>query len=181
MLGSGGGGGGGGSVGDVDSLDEQTVNGGGGGDKDDAGAGGGGGDGGARGRGILPRRREVPARVKPPGRDGAAESGSFARSAGTNLVRRCWLTVLKPVLKAPMLSALDTIISQTAFNFCFQIHPAPLQPGCDRGEGGGGRGGGGAGGGRETGGGSGCGGRAGEQLEAQTLALAAAAAGRPGT
>ena len=126
MLGSGGGGGGGGSVGDVDSLDEQTVNGGGGGDKDDAGAGGGGGDGGARGRGILPRRREVPARVKPPGRDGAAESGSFARSAGTNLVRRCWLTVLKPVLKAPMLSALDTIISQTAFNFCFQIQLAPL-------------------------------------------------------
>ena len=38
-------------------------------------------------------------------------------------VGRCRLTVPKPVLKAkrPMVSALETIIWYTAFNWCFQI------------------------------------------------------------
>jgi hypothetical protein len=34
-----------------------------------------------------------------------------------------------PVLKAPMVSALGTRISWTAFTLCFQIQPAPLHPG----------------------------------------------------
>ena len=83
-LGSGGGGGGDGG-GDIDSLNEHTVKGGGRGDEDDAGAGGEGGEAGAR-CGNLPRRRDVPARVKAPSRESVElGGGSFARSAGTNL------------------------------------------------------------------------------------------------
>jgi hypothetical protein len=44
-------------------------------------------------------------------------------------VRRCRLTVSKPVFKAPMVSALETTRSQTAFNVCFQFQLAPLLPG----------------------------------------------------
>ena len=39
-------------------------------------------------------------------------------------VGRCRLLVSKPVLKAPMVSALATIIFSTAFKFCFQIQLA---------------------------------------------------------
>jgi len=45
------------------------------------------------------------------------------------MVGRCRLTVSKPVLKAPMVSALETIIWQTAFNCCFQSQLAPLHHG----------------------------------------------------
>jgi hypothetical protein len=41
-------------------------------------------------------------------------------------VGRCRFTVSEPVLKAPMVSALDTIISQTAFILCIQFPLAPL-------------------------------------------------------
>ena len=36
---------------------------------------------------------------------------------------------IKTVLKAPMVSALETIISYTAFNVCFQFKLAPLHNG----------------------------------------------------
>jgi hypothetical protein len=48
---------------------------------------------------------------------------------GHSEVGRCRLTVLKTVFKAPMISALETIISYTAFTVCFQIQVAPLQRG----------------------------------------------------
>jgi hypothetical protein len=44
-------------------------------------------------------------------------------------VGRCSLSVSKPVLKAPMVSALDTMICRTAFKLCFQVQLAPLQQG----------------------------------------------------
>ena len=44
-------------------------------------------------------------------------------------VRRCSLTVSKLVLKAPMVSALETIMSQAAFNCCCQFQLAPLHHG----------------------------------------------------
>ena len=36
-------------------------------------------------------------------------------------VGRCRLSVSNPQLKAPMVSALETVISQNAFNPCFQF------------------------------------------------------------
>ena len=47
-------------------------------------------------------------------------------------VGRCRLTLSKSVLKAPMVSALERKISQTAFNCCFQIQLAPLNQGRGR-------------------------------------------------
>jgi hypothetical protein len=47
----------------------------------------------------------------------------------TDKVRWCRLTVSKPVLKAPTVSALGGTMSCIAFKFCFQIRFAPLQPG----------------------------------------------------
>jgi len=44
-------------------------------------------------------------------------------------VGRCRLTVSRHVLKALMVSALETRISYTAFNVCFQFQLAPLQRG----------------------------------------------------
>jgi hypothetical protein len=44
-------------------------------------------------------------------------------------VERCRLPVSEPELKAPMISALETIISSTSFNFCFQFQLAPLHRG----------------------------------------------------
>jgi hypothetical protein len=44
-------------------------------------------------------------------------------------VRRCRLTASYPVLNAPMVSALRTIISLNTFNVCFQFQLAPLQQG----------------------------------------------------
>jgi len=41
-------------------------------------------------------------------------------------VGRCGLTVAKPEVKAPVVSALETIISESAFDLCFHIQPAPL-------------------------------------------------------
>ena len=41
----------------------------------------------------------------------------------------CRLTVSTPVLKAPMVSALETLISSVAFSVCFQCQPAPLHQG----------------------------------------------------
>ena len=38
----------------------------------------------------------------------------------------CRLTVTKPVLKASMASALETILSYTAFHVCFELQLAPL-------------------------------------------------------
>jgi TPR repeat protein len=50
---------------------------------------------------------------------------------GLPKVGRCRLTLSKgiPVLKAPMVSALKTRLSQTAFNACFQFPLAPLHQG----------------------------------------------------
>jgi len=42
------------------------------------------------------------------------------------VVGRCRETVSKRVSKAPMISALETRTSQTAFNICFQSQLAPL-------------------------------------------------------
>jgi len=47
--------------------------------------------------------------------------GSFFAMAG-----RCRLTVSEPVLKAPMVSALETKIRCSAFKFCFQFQLVPL-------------------------------------------------------
>ena len=47
-------------------------------------------------------------------------------------VRRCRLTVSEPVLKAPVVSALGTIMSQTAFKLCFQNQLAPPHLGAQR-------------------------------------------------
>ena len=44
-------------------------------------------------------------------------------------VGRCRLTISKPVLKASMVSALETRTSLTAFNGCFQFKLAPLHLG----------------------------------------------------
>ena len=44
-------------------------------------------------------------------------------------VGRCRLTVSKPVLKAPMLLTLESGISYTAFNVCYQFQVAPLHVG----------------------------------------------------
>jgi len=46
-----------------------------------------------------------------------------------DMVGRCSLTASKPVLKAPMISAPETIIAYTAFKLCFQFQLAPLQHG----------------------------------------------------
>jgi hypothetical protein len=45
------------------------------------------------------------------------------------VVGRCRLTVLNPVLKAPMVSALETINSSPAFKICLQFQLAPLHSG----------------------------------------------------
>jgi hypothetical protein len=45
------------------------------------------------------------------------------------LVGRCRLPASTPVLKAPMASASETIISETAFIVCFQFQLVPLHPG----------------------------------------------------
>ena len=45
------------------------------------------------------------------------------------LVGRCRLTVSKPVLKAPVVSALETMIRYIAFKVCFQFQLTPLHPG----------------------------------------------------
>jgi hypothetical protein len=85
-------------------------------------------------------------------RDGATNSKTYADVAATSLpdganaagiragaanalhvtmpeVGRCTLTLSKSVLKAPMVSALESKISQTAFNCCFQFQLAPLHRG----------------------------------------------------
>jgi hypothetical protein len=46
-----------------------------------------------------------------------------------NKVGRCRLIVSKPVLTAPVVSALETRIPEYAFNVCFQCQLAPLQQG----------------------------------------------------
>jgi len=48
------------------------------------------------------------------------------------LVGRCRLPASKSVLNAPMVSVLETAISETAFNCCFQFRLAPLHPGLDK-------------------------------------------------
>jgi hypothetical protein len=48
---------------------------------------------------------------------------------GVTMVGRCSLTVSKPVMKAPMVSAIETKIRGTAFKRCFQIQLAPLHTG----------------------------------------------------
>jgi len=50
----------------------------------------------------------------------------------THEVGRCRLTVSKSMMKAPLVSALETVISQTALNVCFQFQLAPLQRGAHR-------------------------------------------------
>ena len=45
------------------------------------------------------------------------------------MVGRRRLTVSKPVLEAPMVPALDTIIRRSAFKLCFRIQLAPLNHG----------------------------------------------------
>ena len=62
----------------------------------------------------------------------ADRNGSFfaVTNAGVDSilawVGRCRLTVSKPVFKAPIVSALETTISETAFKVCFQFQLAPL-------------------------------------------------------
>jgi len=58
-----------------------------------------------------------------------ANMSSSGNPAAAHAVGQCRLTVSKPVLKAPMVSALETIISFTAFKLCFQILLAPLRRG----------------------------------------------------
>jgi hypothetical protein len=55
----------------------------------------------------------------------ASVPSTLSRAA---LVWRCGLTVSKPVLKPPLVSALETKLRCTAFN-CSQFQLAPLHPG----------------------------------------------------
>ena len=52
---------------------------------------------------------------------------------GAIMAGRCRLTLSKPELKAPRMSALDeSVIQFTAFKLCFEFPPAPLHDGvCD--------------------------------------------------
>jgi uncharacterized membrane protein YgcG len=85
----------------------------------------------------------------------AAEAVAVEVAAAVVAVGRCRLTASKPVLKALMVSALETKRCCTAFKRCFQFQRAPLHRGEEAGDGlrrvgageGGGEGGGGGGGG----------------------------------
>ena len=73
---------------------------------------------------ALPRANAVTA---VPTNSLITRSGDPANAAPINKVRRCMLSASRPVLKAPMVSALETKIWYTAFNLCFQFQLAPLQ------------------------------------------------------
>jgi hypothetical protein len=55
------------------------------------------------------------------------ETNGFSTIATT--VGRCRLTVSKPELKAPTVTALEIVIPEIAFNVCFQFRLAPLHHG----------------------------------------------------
>jgi hypothetical protein len=114
------------------------------------GSGGGGSGGGGGGNGRVPwsdgeaGRGHISLREQASGRVGAttapegggtidiemsASPSTLTPPAHRPEVGRCRLTVSKPVLKAPMVSALETRTRYTAFNFCFQIQLASLHRG----------------------------------------------------
>ena len=63
---------------------------------------------------------------------GAVTLGVAGAAVAFGLVGRCRLPVSKPMLKAPTVSALETIISETAFNVCLQFQLALLRLGWSR-------------------------------------------------
>ena len=63
------------------------------------------------------------------GAEGMGSQGEVYDTVRGHVVRRYSFTLTLPVLKAPMASALETRMSGTAFNVCFQVQLAALQGG----------------------------------------------------